>query len=404
MKHKKQLNDRTKILYHVAASEEGGAVFSFYELIKNLDLNLYDPFVLITLNECKEFVAQIENYGVTPINLNIKINAWIEFNSLDSKNKNIYIRLKGIGRFIRHITNSLKIAYVIKKNNISIVHTNDENLIDAALGSLIANCKHVWHIRSRIGNDGWVNHLLGRKFIINTINLLSNRIIVNSESSVEPWILNKKTNKTILIHNGVDINKFNVNSGSLRNSKNIDNATIITMISTNPVFDGLDYFINASGFVNRFVENVYFFMIGDINSCNQEFIRKQKNKIIELGLKDKFFFKGFRTDIPNVLFDTDILVEPMQNGAWSRVILEAMAVGVPVIGVDENQKSDFIENGVTGILVRNQNEIGEALLLLVKDIEQRTLIKNNALLRVNSCFTSQKYAQNIMSVYMHLNK
>ena len=171
------------------------------------------------------------------------------------------------------------------------------------------------------------------------------------------------------------------------------------MISTNPIFDGLDYFIAAAGAVISIFPNYIFFMIGKMNYCSPEYIEEVEKKIKDLRLNDNFIFTGFRTDIPDILADITILIEPMQNGAWSRVILEAMSAGVPVIGVEEDKVSDFLENEITGILVSRQIEIGDALINLIQDNELQKKIAANAKKHVENNFSSEKYANNIMTVY-----
>ena len=396
-------NKKVRILYHVAASEIGGSVFSFYELLKNIDKERYKPLILITKNECQQFVDDINKLGIDIIYENIRINTWIKDISNSNINFKFIIKFKAIGRFIRHFSNAYKIARIIKNNKIDIVHTNDENLIDAALGAFFSGSKHVWHIRARIGKDGLLTHFLGTVFVLKVINLLSDRIIVNSKSTFKPWEKERITKNILLIYNGVNVEKFKNGIGSLRQEYGLPNdSRVVAMISTIPFFDGLNYFIDAAGIASAQNSNVYFFMIGKTNTCSVEYLKIQEEKINNLGLRDRFFFTGFRTDIPNILADINILIEPMQNGAWSRVILESMAAGVPVIGVEEDKISDFIENDETGVLVSKQNEIGLALIELLNDKDKIKNISENSTKKVVENFSSKIYAKKIMSLYNDL--
>lgn len=391
-----KLKKRLTVLYHVAASEIGGSTYSFFEIIKNIDTQRYKPVVLITNNECSAFVNYLLESHIELIKLDLKINAWLLFNH---EKRSVSSGLKSLGRILRHLTNSIKIAVAIIKHRIDIVHTNDENLIDAALGAFWARRTHIWHIRARIGKDGLLTHWMGTELVLYIIQILSKKIIVNSKSTLTPWSRTKYLYKATLVYNGIDIHRFKNGIGCLRKSCGLKmSSKIVLMITTAPQVDGLDHFISAARFVTAHLNETFFFVVGktdkyieDIRSNHRqnEFLKENKN----------IFFLGFRMDIPDILADADIVVEPMVNGSWSRVVLEAMSAGVPVIGVEENKTSDFIEDGITGVLVSGQDQIGQAILDLLIDSRKRESITKNAYRYVAENYSSRMYADNVMNVY-----
>lgn len=62
--------------------------------------------------------------------------------------------------------------------------------------------------------------------------------------------------------------------------------------------------------------------------------------------------EGFRPDVPQVLGAVDVLVHPSVHEGLPRLLLEAFAVGVPVVGTPVGGCSEVLVDGVTGLTVR----------------------------------------------------
>lgn len=71
-----------------------------------------------------------------------------------------------------------------------------------------------------------------------------------------------------------------------------------------------------------------------------------------LGIRDKVVFFGYQRGVADLLASFDVLVSASRdNEGCSNSILEAMALGVPVIATDIGGNCELVENGVTGHLV-----------------------------------------------------
>ncbi len=68
-------------------------------------------------------------------------------------------------------------------------------------------------------------------------------------------------------------------------------------------------------------------------------------------LGDRVKFLGFRSDVPAVLSQLDVLVQPNRGPeGLGRSVLEAMACGVPVIAVDKWGPAELVQDGHSGLL------------------------------------------------------
>jgi glycosyltransferase involved in cell wall biosynthesis len=73
-------------------------------------------------------------------------------------------------------------------------------------------------------------------------------------------------------------------------------------------------------------------------------------RVNELGLGRRFRFLGQREDIPRVLAALDLFVMPSLWEGMPYAIVEAMAVGVPVVGSDIPGIADIVRPQETGRL------------------------------------------------------
>lgn len=70
------------------------------------------------------------------------------------------------------------------------------------------------------------------------------------------------------------------------------------------------------------------------------------------GVADRVQFLGHRPDIAGVLSAADLVVLPSLSGeAFPRVVIEAMALGKPVVATDVGGTREAIDEGVTGYIV-----------------------------------------------------
>jgi glycosyltransferase involved in cell wall biosynthesis len=72
----------------------------------------------------------------------------------------------------------------------------------------------------------------------------------------------------------------------------------------------------------------------------------------QLGIVDRVVFAGARADVPSVLAALDAFVHPALAESFGMVIVEAMAMGRPVLSTPVGIAPEVIESGATGVLAR----------------------------------------------------
>ena len=110
---------------------------------------------------------------------------------------------------------------------------------------------------------------------------------------------------------------------------------------------------------------------------------KQLKKITkDLGLENQVFFTGWLSEKEKMklLSETTIFVHPSLEDVFLLSLLEAAAIGIPCIAFDVESNSEILEDGKTGIIVKDISIQGlaEKLDLLLNDRKLYEKISKNS--------------------------
>ena len=87
---------------------------------------------------------------------------------------------------------------------------------------------------------------------------------------------------------------------------------------------------------------------------------------------EKIHFVGYQSDVRPYLVASDVLVLPSYREGFPNVVLQAGAMGLPVIVTDVNGSDEAITQGVNGVIVPKYNAeaLYEAMAAMVGDREK----------------------------------
>jgi glycosyltransferase involved in cell wall biosynthesis len=126
-----------------------------------------------------------------------------------------------------------------------------------------------------------------------------------------------------------------------------------------------------------------------------------KSMINGLGLSHRIHLLGFREDINNVLRGCDLFVLPTHQEALGQAFIEAMAMGLPVIGTHVDGVPELIDSGVNGLLVpaHDIDALRGALTRLVDDAPLRVRLGRAGRIKTDSKFTVENMASETIDLY-----
>ncbi len=125
---------------------------------------------------------------------------------------------------------------------------------------------------------------------------------------------------------------------------------------------GLDYLVAAALEVVRKDGGMRFVLFGDGP------LRKRiAGRIAGAGMSDVIVCPGFEQNMPAALKGADLLVNPSLSEGLPNIVLEGMAVGLPVLATSVGGVPEIVHDGVTGRLVapRNSGALAQAILQMV---------------------------------------
>lgn len=126
-------------------------------------------------------------------------------------------------------------------------------------------------------------------------------------------------------------------------------------------------------------------MIGD--ETNRAELERQ---CVEAGRPGLLEFAGYTTDVGAALATLDVLVyllNPRHYGTAENALLEAMAMGVVPIVLDNAAERHIIDDGDTGIVVRSPDELAAALRRLAANPSARTEMGHRAAAAVRTRYS-----------------
>jgi glycosyltransferase involved in cell wall biosynthesis len=139
---------------------------------------------------------------------------------------------------------------------------------------------------------------------------------------------------------------------------------------------------------------------------NEAFARRLPKLAKALGVREAVEFFGYVDDMPAALASLDVLLVPSWEEPFGRVVVEAMAAGVPVVATRRGGPSEQIEDGVTGLLAepRHPDQWIEPVSRLLRDPDLRQSIAARARSSVTATHDSGESAARLLRLYEKLGK
>jgi len=256
-----------------------------------------------------------------------------------------------------------KIYEIFRKENIEIVHCHTPSPL--ALSCISAAEK------MNIPKVG-THHLLAETFSLNTLlrsktletlfyeilNRFYNRLdLVTGPSCYAIKILQKHglKVKSEVVSNGIDLANFSPSSEykSFLRKFNLDKESKkILFVGRLMKEKGLDILFQAYQLVNERIPNTRLILVG------KGYLRKELEKLAEkLGVDDKVIFTGFISDelLKQAYSASDIFVLPSRAETQSLVLLEASAMGLPLVGAKITAIPELVKDGWNGYTFEPEN-------------------------------------------------
>lgn len=298
------------------------------------------------------------------------------------------------------ISGALKFALYLYRQKFNIIHLHTQNILSALVILLFRKLKKILtHHLARADIKGLKKSQLFYKIFRRMLK----KVIAISEVVREVLIIDMNINfdKIVVIPNGVDLSKYNQSLHPPSDLLDIKkrNENILGFVGRMVDFKRPDLFIKVAMEVIKRKKGFYFIMVGDgpeLLNC--------RRMISDYGIDRYFKLLGFRRDIPNILCIFDGLFFPSSEEGFGMVILEAMAIGVPVFAVNEGAVPEIISHRKNGILLETIKPelIGQQIIEYFGDKNLIEKIKKQSIETVRSKFSIELCAKKTEELYAEI--
>ncbi len=217
----------------------------------------------------------------------------------------------------------------------------------AATAARASGVPHVWH-----------EHNIKR---IHAVNSRLYRFV----ASTCPWVVGPSgavtTNlaragldgtKLVTLYNGIDLAAFahdDDKSGAIRAELGLGQSPVVALVGQLLPHKGHRTLVEAAPAILAQVPNARFLIVGALE--NPPYEAELRGRIQAAGLNDAFVFTGWRRDVPHVVRAADLSVVATTTPEPAALsLMEAMAMGRPVVATDTGGTAEIVEDGVCGRL------------------------------------------------------
>jgi glycosyltransferase involved in cell wall biosynthesis len=146
-------------------------------------------------------------------------------------------------------------------------------------------------------------------------------------------------------------------------------------------------------------------LVGGVHRQGEGYAQALQARIAELGLAQAVVLTGERADVAACLDAMDVAIHAsVKPEPFGRVLIEAMALGRPLIAPREGGPLAIVDDGVTGLLVepRDVDALAVAIETLIGDDERRRAMGVAALRRVDEVFDLRHHVRAIEALFAEL--
>lgn len=364
-----------KILYVHGVTAFGGAERDLVSIIRELDRERFTP--LVACSDQGPLLRELAQQGIqTAI---IPLPPW-------RKTKSLLSRLPSVSQLYR----------LLVKEHIQLVHINDMWWVPQGYwASRLAKVPCVAHIRQELEPRRIRQYRLRDLRILLAV---SGRVKQQLEhGGVEP-------ERIKVLYSGLTVSQRDrcVSGEAIRERYGIqpDQPVIGTVAHLFPR-KGYEYLLTALVKVRETIPSVKCLIVGH---GDQEYTAQLQGLMRNLDLDETVLFVGNQADVWPYIEVMDIMVLPSIMEGFGIALLEAMALGKPVVATHVGGIPEVVEDGVTGRLVapRDSASLALEILSLLGDPEKRQQMGQAGITRVKEMFTTKQFGHQLMEIYDEL--
>ncbi len=296
-------------------------------------------------------------------------------------------------KYIRYF----EVARFLKENKVHIVHSHCYAAADGIMGGVLARTPikiHTDHCKNY--PDKW--HLMLSEKIVSYFADEFVAVSNHTKGDLVKWE-RINPNKISVIYNGMNFSNHCGETDVAKIRKELglrDHEKIIGSVGRVEHQKGYDLLIDSATEVLSQIPDARFIIVGDGSKEGE--LREQ---IKRLGLEGKVLLTGWRLDASLILRTFDLFVMTSNFEGMPIVLLEAMALGIPIITTTVGGIPEVVKDGENGLWLteRNPFKLASIIISLLSNDAERKRMGLDGMRKYQSYYQAEKMADNYMNLY-----
>nr|WP_239559084.1 glycosyltransferase family 4 protein [Sporohalobacter salinus] len=211
----------------------------------------------------------------------------------------------------------------------------------------------------------------------------------------------------LTIHSGMELDDFysaaNNTSDKIKQLKTelgiTEDEIVVGKVSKLQRRKGYRFYLRVAQNIIKEYPNVKFLIVG-----SGPLTSELKDKVKKMGLEDNVVFTGYRTDIADVFSIFDIKVLTSLWEGLPRVLVQAAAVGKPLISFNVDGAWEIIDEGKNGYIVpmKDTEAMTEKLKVLIENKRLREKMGKYSQQKVGDAWSIENMVEKTDQIYQDL--
>ncbi len=237
-------------------------------------------------------------------------------------------------------------------------------------------------------------------FIDNILQMAADRTVLVSEAQRSRIFGGRNAGRVHVLHNSVDMDHpmpISLASYPLLEAYELPAASrIVVAVGRFSPEKGIDILLEAFSLLLRQMDSVHLFLVGD----GQE-RPALEGQALRLGVAKNVHFVGYSQTPGDFVAEADVLVLTSRSEGIPNAVLEAMAMGKPVVATKVGGVPEIIEDDVSGRLVPpgRPDLIASALAEVLADEPLRHRLGAGGRKKVMEAFSIQARVAKVLTLY-----
>ena len=389
-------NKKIKILFFDYSPIMSGAEYSLLDILQGLKNKSMD-YCLLTIHGSR-LVKRTTDMGIK--SMGIILSEKMFYVNKNDFQKHPFKIIQSFGSAVKTV---IEIYNILRRGKYDIIYTNTlKSHILGGIAGKAAGVKVIWHMRDIPIQER------PRKVIRFISTFLPDRIIAVSQAVGRQF----GGGKVSVIHNGIDATEMQKKTAQempaeiKRITKNTGGGPLIGMVGQIARWKGQDVFLRAAKLLAEKMPQAKFLVIGEALFDEKDFKRELKDFVANNNLQERVIFTGHLENVYPVLKQLDVLVHcSVEPEPFGRVIIEAMALGVPVIATRGGAVEEIIVSGEDGLIVPagDHHQLAQVVEKILADKPLRSRLASNGVIKVRKRFGLGNMLEKITNLIMQLS-